>query len=52
MPGVRTGRGAEPAIKVPQTLDGSLAGVATAMTFVMALIRARAMPQPERRTAR
>ena len=42
MPGVREGRGAEPTFTVSETLEDSLKGVDTVMTFTRALIRARA----------
>ena len=49
MPGVRVGRAVEPTFTVSETLEDSIAGVDTVMTFTRALIRARAPasePQP------
>jgi hypothetical protein len=42
MPGVRIGRGVEPTFTVSETLEDSIAGVDTVMTFTRTLIRARA----------
>jgi hypothetical protein len=42
MPGVRIGRGVEPTFSVSETLEDSIAGVDTVMTFTRALIHARA----------
>ena len=41
MPGVRVGRGAEPTFTVSESLQDSIAGIDTAMTFAHALIQAR-----------
>jgi hypothetical protein len=45
MPGVRIGRGVEPTFTVSETLEDSIAGVDTVMTFTRTLIRARAEGQ-------
>ena len=41
MPGIRIGRGVEPTFRVSETLEDSLAGTDTAITFTRGLIRAR-----------
>ena len=45
MPGVRTGRGVEPMFAISESLEDSNAGIDTAMTFTLNLIRARATGQ-------